>query len=364
MRRFASSDRAAKTTNATPQNQNNKKPSSLRRKGMALLAGIGILGTSATALSAQDTRANIATLADAQQAATTPSETIIRVRAPNCVNITESDLARVTAIKPLFDRLAAQPITGTPIVERLRDPAHRFQICLDASLPANGVMAAYMGSQNRLFVPVLNPDFESVAHEAYHAYQDTMGGLVHLDAPLNPRDMAMSLLLSEASAVGYTLMLMREVGYSDPAAYTTFISNPRNSFGMGPRFEAAYNASYNANITMPEDARRRTALEAGGKAVVEALVTGAERGWSGPYSVNAVRAAQNGDFAVNTNTNSYRNIRDEQFRRAGYVGENINIIPNRFLGANADVPITQAVEATGVEIARVPASDFRPRRNH
>ena len=350
MRRFSATDR--KTADHKP------KTISKRFKLTAMVATASVM-MPATALTAQSAATDsYATLAQAQREGN--QETIIRVKAPNCVNITEADLARTPAIKPVFDRIAAQPLTGAPVIARLRDPAHRFQICLDPSLPGNGVLAAYMASQNRLFVPVLGADFESVAHEAYHAYQDTVGGIVSHEAPLHPRDMAMALLLTEASAVGYTLMLMREVGYSDPAAYSAFIANNRNSFGMGPRFDAAYNASYDANATMEETARRKLALQAGGTAVVDALLSAAEMGWSRPYATNAARAAQNGDFGVDTSRRQYRETRDELFRRAGSLGD-INIIPARFLG-NADAQIAQAVDATGIEIVRVPAPEFSPRR--
>lgn len=83
-------------------------------------------------------------------------------------------------------------------------------------------------------------------------------------------------------------------------------------------------------------------------------------GWSRPYASNAARAAQNGDFNADTNRRQYRETRDELFRRAGSLGD-INIIPARFLG-NADAQITQAVDATGIEIVRVPAPEFSPRR--
>lgn len=302
---------------------------------------------------------NYATLAQAQQAGS--QETIIRVKAANCVNITESDLARTPAIKPVFDRIASQTMTGAPVIARLRDPAHRFQICLDPSLPGNGVLAAYMSTQNRLFVPVLGADFESVAHESYHAYQDTLGGIVSTDAGLHPRDMAMSLLLTEASAVGYTLMLMREIGYSEPEAYAAFIADNKNSFGMGQRFDAAYNTAYAANENMEETARRSLALEAGGSAVVEALLSGVARGWSAPYANNAARMAQLGDANVDTSRRQYRETRDELFRRAGRVGS-MNIVPARFIGPNADAYIASGVDATGIEIVRVPAPEFSVRR--
>lgn len=302
---------------------------------------------------------NYATLAQAQQAGN--QETIIRVKAANCVNITESELDRVPAIKPVFERIAAQPLTGAPVVARLRDPAHRFQICLDPSLPGNGVMAAYMSTQNRLFVPVLGADFESVAHESYHAYQDTLGGIVATDAGLHPRDMAMSLLLTEASAVGYTLMLMREIGYTQPEVYAAFIADSKNGFGMGQRFDTAYNTAYAANEGMEENARRSLALQAGGTAVVDALVTGAVRGWSAPYASNAARMAQLGDANADTSRRQYRETRDELFRRAGTVS-GMNIIPARFIGANADNAIATAVDTTGIEIVRVPAPEFSVRR--
>ncbi len=353
MRRFSAADRKTADHKPTPQRFSKR----FKAAAMTVTASVLIPATATTATPGQTQ--NYATLAQAQQ--TGSQETIIRVKATNCINITESELTRVPAIKPVFERIAAQPLTGARVVDRLRDPAHRFQICLDSSLPGNGVLAAYMGTQNRLFVPVLGADFESVAHESYHAYQDTLGGIVSTEAGLHPRDMAMSLLLTEASAVGYTLMLMREIGYTEPDAYTSFIADSKNSFGLGPRFDAAYNASYDANASMEETARRKLALQAGGTAVVDALVSGAVRGWSAPYANNAARMAQYGDSTVDTTRRQYRETRDELFRRAGSLGD-INIIPARFLGASADVQIAQAVDTTGIEIVRVPAPEFSVRR--
>lgn len=340
-----------------------KAPSSLsqRFKTTALTLSVSVLvPVSGAGMSKEPMSTN--SYATLQQAiAAGNQDTLIRVKAPNCINITEAELARVPSIKPVFEQIAAQPITGAPIMARLRDPAHRFQICLDPSLPGNGVLAAYMAAQNRLFVPVLDADFESVAHESYHAYQDTLGGIVMGDAPLHPRDMAMSRLLAEASAVGYTLMLMREIGYSDPEAYASFIApENKNAFGMGARFDAAYTASYAANPDLDETTRRKVALQAGGTAVVDSLLSAEEPGWSRPYAFSAMQAAQNGDLSVDTTRRQYRDLRDEQFRRAGSLGD-INIIPLRFLGPNAQAQIAQAVDATGIEITRVPAPEFNAR---
>lgn len=104
-------------TSATDRKTADHKPKTIsKRFKMTALTVSAAMLVPATGAGAQITSIpdNFATLANAVRAGNNNQETIIRVKAPNCVNITESELARVPTIKPVFDRIAAQPLTGAP----------------------------------------------------------------------------------------------------------------------------------------------------------------------------------------------------------------------------------------------------------
>lgn len=351
----------------------NKKPQSLtaswRRKGVAALASLGVLTGAAPAATAANDANRTVSLSDSAVShynkAGGDMQTIIRVRAENCVNIDAAGLAQsqATSIKPVFDSMARQPITGAALIARLANPASSFQVCLDASLPSitSGVIAAYQGDQRRLFVPKMGAGIDSIAHEAFHAYQHVQGGLVSSSTPLNERDMAMGILIAEASAAAYTYMVIRESAFEDPAAWTSYLA-AGGDYNMNENFTTAFDASYASNASMDETARRRAALQAGGTAVVDALLSNATPGWSRPYAMNARGATRLADDNADPSTRRYHEIRDEVFRRAARVSDSVNILPARFTGAGADATIADSLEKIGLELRAVPAPDFNPRR--
>lgn len=333
-----------------------KKPSShsWQRKGAAILAAIGLLGPS------------VATPAHAAVRHDPDTDTIVRTMATNCYALGNEHLDTVPGLRQMFNDLAAQPITGAPVIARLTNPAHRFQICLDRSLPSNGVMAAYDPRVNRLFVPATTLDLDSVAHEAFHAYQDTAGALLSADSRLSSRDAAIAHFLVEASAAAYSAAMLREMSLNNPAlqpAYTAYISNRTNVYGQGRAFDAAFQAVYDANAALPEQERRRLALEAGGQTVVRNLMSGLGEGWRRGYVPRAATTAvANGSSDVNVNSRSYDRHRREIFTRAGAVGSNLQLVPANFYNANAVATAEFSLVALGLDIATVPGPEYRTPR--
>ncbi len=344
----------------TPQTQK-KKTSSWRRQGAALLASLGLLSPMAA----------VPANANAMRQDPVATDPLIRTRADNCQNLGTA-IAPPAPLKASFDRvsegfarLEALPITGAPIVATLKNPVHRFQACLDPALPGNGILAAYSPDQNRLFLPQREFNFVSAVHEAYHAYQDAAGGLD--DSGLYPRDTMISHLLTEAAAASYTLMVMRELAFysdADATAYQAYIADRRNNFGMGLTFDAAFNTAYARDAALPEDQRRRRALEAGGQAAVSGLMAGAGENWRRGYAPRAVTASRAGTPEVNTTSRRYRQLRAEIYQRTGRVGNDIQIIPAQFYGANADANAQAALMILGIEAYDVPAAPPVPRGPH
>lgn len=289
------------------------------------------------------------------------TESFVRIRARNCANLAGDGLTRMPSVRPLFQTIATQPITGMPITARIADPVYRVQICRDESVDGSGDIAAYQNSNKRIFVGADKIDFESIAHESYHAYQAILGGFVDKNTPLSARDRSMALLLVEASAVAYTLMLTREVGFSDPKTYQELLSNPNAVYGMAPHFDKAFTRAYTVHANLEETARRTAALQEAGSYIINLLLMGVEDGWSRPYASRAVEMAKTSDPNIKTDTSAYRAMRDEVFRRTGVIGSTINIVPAQFLGADADTQIEKTLDDIGVAVVRVRPPDFTPR---
>lgn len=322
-----------------------------RKRGVTALATLGVLTASVPA----EARRPAADKAPA-------TETILRPRNEKCHDFNAASLLAAPRLKAGYDLIARQPLTGAPLVQRLSNPAHQMQICADPLLPSlDGTIAAYRFGERRLRVPEIGADLGSIAHEAFHAYQHTLGNAYVGDAPLSPRDQAMALILSEAAAVGYTYMIMRESAFADDTDWKRYIANG-GDYGMNAIFTSAFDRNYHGSLITDETMRRRLALAAGGTAVVEALLSNATPGWSMGYALSAIRAARSADNQVDATTRKYYETRDALFRRTAMVAD-ISIMPRRLLGgAAADAAIVETLEKVGIETRQAIAPEFNPQR--
>lgn len=323
----------------------------LHREAVTALAALGVVTAAVPATARADRKPPPA-----------QTDTILRLQSDKCYDLNDSSLAVAPAIKASFDLMARQPITGRPVMARLSNPMHGFQVCEDPNLPSivTGTIASYRLGERRLMVPAKGADLSSVAHESFHAYQATLSSAMG-GAPLAPRDKAMALLIAEAAAVGYTYMVTRESAFDNPADWNAY-TKAGGDYGMNDVFNAAFDSSYNGLLPLPDETlRRRFALEAGGRAVVDALLNKAYPAWSEGYAFRALTMARNGDDSIDATTRSYYKTRDELFRRAAMVAPDILLLPPRLgQGAKSDAEIVKVLELTGVQIRTVPVPEFNP----
>lgn len=308
----------------------------------AFLATVGVLG-------------GIAPVAQAHEGNT------LSVNAANCIDATQDSLRGITSLTVLFSRMKALPITGRPVARHLQDPAHRYQVCLDPTLPHGNLLAAYLEQDNRLVLPMGKIEPDSFFHEAFHGYQDTRGGLLGESASYAPADMAVSVLLSEAAAVGYSLMALREAAFNRSEFYAAYIADDANAFGTGKAFDDAFNAAYAQHAGLPEEQRRTQALQAGGTVVVESLLSGSNKNWSQGYLANAMAASAHGDKTLDRTNPTYVAQRNALYRNAGSIGDSINIVPARFLGSDANSNIDATLTTIGISSLRLSQASITPR---
>lgn len=285
----------------------------------------------------------------------------LSVNAANCIDATPDSLRGITSLTVLFNRMKALPITGRPVARHLQDPAHRYQVCLDPTLPHGNLLAAYLEKDNLLVLPMGKIEPDSFFHEAFHGYQDTRGGLLGESTSFAPADTALSVLLSEAAAVGYSLMALREAAFTRDEFYTAYIADDANAFGTGKAFDDAFNAAYAQYADQPEEQRRTQALQAGGTAVVESLLSGSNKNWSQGYLANAMAASAHGDKTLDRTNPSYVAQRSALYRNAGSIGDSINIVPARFLGSDANTHIEATLTTISISSLRPSQAPVAPR---
>lgn len=240
-------------------------------------------------------------------------------------------------IRPVFERMARQPISGAPIIARVTTPTEDVDACISRSLPDGNLIAAYESQTRRLIVAPRNVAPSTVIHEVFHTNQHLTGGFTGTGSNrmLSTGDRATGLLLIEASAAAYALVVIKEASLTD----ASYAHNMRtHDYGMTRTFNTAFDASYTANKNTPETERRRAALQAGGQAVVLALMSGHSSEWKAMYRPEAMRY-----FGITSYTGQhgaeYMAERDRLYARIGHVATDLQLIPGEFFGLRAQVTI-------------------------
>lgn len=254
-------------------------------------------------------------------------------------------------IRPVFERMAQQPISGAPVLGRITAPNEDVDACTSRSLPDGTLVAAYESPTRRLIVARRNVAPTTVAHEAFHAHQHITGGFTGVGSNrlLSAGDRATGLLLIEATAAAYGMVVIKEASLSDPG----YARNIRtHDYGMSRTFNTAFDASYNANANAPETERRRQALQAGGQAVVRGLMNGQSSEWKFLYRPEASRYLGLASF-TGARTPEYTAQRDTQYAKIGQVAPNLQLIPSEFFGSRGNDSIAANQHAFNM---RVPAT--------
>lgn len=275
-----------------------------------------------------------------------------RISSTTCIpaaNLNTSD--RYPQIRPVFDRMAQAPISGAPVIARITTPEEDVNACTSRDLPDGTLVAAYESPTRRLIVATRNVAPSTVAHEAFHARQHITGGFngVGSNRTLTAGDRATGMLLIEATAAAYSLVVIKEMSFTDPTYARRHLGT--HDYGMLRTFNTAFDASYNANATRPEAERRRAALEAGGQAVVRALMNAQSSEWRSLYRSEAQRFLDLPSFS-GARSAEYTTVRDREYARIGQVAPNLQLVPVEFMGSRGNDSIAASQRAIGL---RVPA---------
>ena len=332
-----------------------KKSSSRWRKGVLAASAFLAVGP-ATTVAPPPTAAPPAPYATTQTH-DLPGHFHQRISSTTCIpaaNLNTSD--RYPQIRPVFERMATQaPISGAPVIARISLPDEDVNACTSRDLPDGTLVAAYESPTRRLIVARSNVAPSTVAHEAFHARQHITGGFngVGSNRTLTAGDRATGMLLIEATAAAYSLVVIKEMSFTDPTYARRHLGT--HDYGMMRTFNTAFDASYAANATRPETERRRIALEAGGQAVVRALMNGQSSEWRTLYRPEAQRFLT---LPSNTGTRNaeYTAVRDREYARIGQVAAGLQLVPVEFMGSRGNDSIAASQRAIGLRVGDTPAN--------
>lgn len=351
-----------KTAGSQPSPANKPKGALSRRWQKAVLAGAAFLAVG-PAVTPTLPPASPANPTDAHAALALPNH-LGAITSTSCIPASEVLASKgYTQIRPVFERMTRQPISGTPVITRVTTPTEDVDACTSRDLPDGNMVAAYESQTRRLIVARNNVAPTTVAHEVFHAHQHLTGGFTGAGSNrlLTAGDRATALLLIEATAAAYAMTVIKEAGLNDPS----YARNIRtHDYGMTRTFNTAFDQSYGANADKPETERRRLALQAGGQAVVRALMNGQSSEWKSMYRGEAAKYLGFPSYSGARGT-EYGVERDRQYARIGQVAPGLQLVPVEFFGASANDTISASQRAIGLRVpAAAPEQPFAssPRR--
>jgi hypothetical protein len=241
-----------------------------------------------------------------------------------------------------FKKIESLPYSGRHLTAQMKDPANGIPTCV-ANDVDGGAAGEFIPDLVKLRMRIGAVDARAYTHEMFHAGQHINGALAQLGSPnLAIEDNMAGNMLVEASAVGYSFIVYKEMDKTEPGAYADFAST-WYSFKMQPHFDAAYAKA------LPQGEEK--ALEAGGKAVVEALLSGANEDWSTTYAVRSAQNSWQSTLPQVRLREGYAAERTDYFRKAGSVSPNINITPDWMLAKNPEQGINSHLAKSGIVIA-------------
>lgn len=276
--------------------------------------------------------------------------------AQSCVDTDQLDEMRTTNPQiyrdlALMERL---PLTGLPVFQMIVDPKNMIRTCLTPYDKNNGTSGTFSNSVARV-----ERGTESVTtiHEYFHALQYLRDKQDDVQSKLTLKDFAVATALREATSVGYSLMVEQEArnrGLTlSTATHGDTYQDAHSNEGNRAVFSRAYTAAYTENPALAPQDREAAALQAGGQAVVKALMLGDDADWLRGYSYVVVNNmnANTRILSANTDTVSgYKEMRNSAFANVGKVSDKLNIIPREFTGNDAKRYIDRCVDILGIRI--------------
>lgn len=251
-------------------------------------------------------------------------------------------------------RLASRlPLTGEHLYEVLYDPGRAIQSCVEPDTVDSGANGTFKDNKATMKE---SASTGTSLHEYFHALQE-IGGAPVERYELSMRDAVAANLIMEATAAAYQMIAIKEaqnlgLSFRAPTKFRSAADN-ENTIKI---FEDAYNQALASEGGFLSSTRERRALEAAGQAVVRHLLGGGDAGWGVGYADIA---------ALNANLNSeqfpddgrekkwgYKNKRESVFARMGAVSNNINLVPQEYLGRDAEGHIEQLMQKMGLSFTR------------
>ncbi len=243
--------------------------------------------------------------------------------------------------------LAQLRLTGAPVYEILKDPAHKIKTCL-FPVPEGYYATSNYYLERTLTVPrtAATSDY---FHEAFHAAQHMQGS--YDIYRLTIRDAAMGNLLQEASAVAYELAAQQEAANRG----LKFVDSSDNSKGASDKagIRSAFNSAYTAGLKQHAGANAEAkALEAGGKAAVRYLLAAEDPQWRSDYANSTVKNMNKNlhMFTLDGREShpDYAGKRRSTYNKQGTLSPGINFTPEEYLGANAEQHIDKTFKNMGL----------------
>lgn len=283
-----------------------------------------------------------------------------------CLPTASNDLGtRLPDSQKFIEEISSAPLTGKPIVENMKNAAQKLNVCETTGMPNEfGAQAQFSIARRSLMMPMMarDKDMSDFAHEAFHAWQDRSGaGNLWSGVPeLKKQDHVFAVFLSEAAAVAYAHMVMHEIGETDLSAYTNFMTS-WHARGVAPLFNQAYDASWALNAALPDEARKKAALSAGGVAVVRHFLMAGEQSWTDLYRIQASAMTTGRDAPATANDDAYPAARDAIFRMLGEISPGLSVVPPEVLGQNGSQSIGIYLQWQRYDINNPPPSVQRVR---
>ena len=286
------------------------------------------------------------------------------------VCIVNSDIDQINAQAPRLardlDLLRQLPLTGKGVYESLKAQNTPFprETCLFPE-PQN---PATVGSYEDQRIRIGRGTGTSVAfHESFKATQDVNEGRFTMYS-LKVRDAAVASMLKEASAVAYEIMARQEAENLGFKFYEPLPENALQSYtdaspAQNPAtravFHSAYDAALKQNAAVDADTRRAPALQAGGRAVVNYLMSGGDPDWSRAYkavTLKKIYGDPNGFQAEDDKYGMYTGMRENVFRAQGMVSEGISLVPDDYFGPKAPQAIQKVLDTFDLNPAADPVT--------
>jgi hypothetical protein len=235
-----------------------------------------------------------------------------------------------------FQLMASLPVSGRYLHATLTDPANDLRTCLSPPETNNG---GFSTKHKAAVISQRRTASATPLHESFHAGQYARGAMGYVAGgyTLMLHDNIATDLLLEATAAAYPFITAKEaeqMGLEHPDPAIPLTDAPR----VRALFDDAYRGALDATGAMDK------ALEAGGKAVVRALLEGRESRWINFYLAQAFDNTRRYPAAHHGGGVEYLSKRLEIFSNAGRVSERISITPDELLGQEADAYIKRTLE--------------------